>query len=69
MKVNEGLLALRTQKEVAIFVVVHEEVFGENGGADGMAEEVEGSFLIGGAVGVVGAEAHTGDVPPGGGRK
>lgn len=63
MKVNEGLLALRTQKEVAILVVVHEEVFGENGGADGMAEEVEGGFLIGGAVGVVGAEAHTGDVP------
>ena len=57
MKVDEGLLALQTQEEVAVGVVVHEEVFGEDGGADGVVEEVEGGFLVGVAVGVVGAGA------------
>ena len=37
VKVNEGLLAFGAQEEVAVFVVVHEEVFGEDGGADGVA--------------------------------
>ena len=56
VKVNEGLLAFGTKEEVTVGVVVHEEVFGEDGGAVGMAEEVEGGFLVGVAVGVVGAE-------------
>lgn len=67
VKVNEGLLAFGAQEEVAVFVVVHEEVFGEDGGADGVAQEVEGGFLVGVAVGVVGAEAHAGEVGLGGG--
>lgn len=29
VKVNEGLLAFGAQEEVAVFVVVHEEVFGQ----------------------------------------
>jgi hypothetical protein len=37
MKVDECLLTLRTQKEVAVLVVIHEEVFGEDGGAAGVA--------------------------------
>ena len=37
MKVNKCLLAFFAEEEVAVFVVVHEEVFGEDGGADGVA--------------------------------
>ena len=48
-------------------MVVHEEVFGEDGGADGVAEEVEVGFLVGIGVGVVGAEAVAGEVGLGGG--
>ena len=66
MKVNEGLLALRTQKEVAVFVVVHEEVFGEDGRAGGVAEEVEVFLEVGVGVGVVGAEEMAREVAPGG---
>ena len=66
MEVNKGLLAFFAEEEVAVGVVVHEEVFGENSGADGVAEEVEGGFLVGVAVGVVGAEAHAGEVGLGG---
>ena len=67
VKVNEGLLTFLTQEEVAVLVVVHEEVFGEDGGADGMAEEVEVGFLVGVGVDVVGAEAMAGEVGLGGG--
>ena len=66
MKVDEGLLTFRGKEEVAVLVVIHEEVFGEDGGAAGMAKEVEGGFLVGVAVGVVGAEAHAGEVGLGG---
>lgn len=37
MEVNKGLLAFFVEEEVAVVVVVHEEVFGEDGGAGGMA--------------------------------
>ena len=67
MEVNKRLLAFFAEEEVAVLVVVHEEVFGEDGGAAGVAEEVEGGFLVGVAVGVVGAEAHAGEVGLGGG--
>ncbi len=67
VKVDEGLLALRTQEEVTVLGVVHEEVFGEDGRAGGVAEEVEVGFLVGVAVGVVGAEAVAGEVGLGGG--
>ena len=69
MKVDEGLLALRTQEEGTVGGVVHEEVFGEDGGAGGVAEEVEVGFEVGVGVGVgvVGAEAVAGKVGPGGG--
>ena len=67
MEVNKRLLAFFAEEEVTVLVVVHEEVFGEDGGAAGVAEEVEGGFLVGVAVGVVGAEAVAGEVGPGGG--
>ena len=67
MEVNKGLLAFFAEEEGTVLVVVHEEVFGEDGGAAGVAEEVEGGFLVGVAVGVVGAEAHAGEVGLGGG--
>ena len=66
MEVNKGLLAFFAEEEVTVLVIVHEEVFGEDGGAAGMAEEVEGGFLVGVAVGEVGAETHAGEVGLGG---
>ena len=66
MEVNKGLLSFGAEEEVAVGVVVHEEVFGEDGGTDGVAYEVEGGFLVRVAVGVVGAEAHSGEVGLGG---
>lgn len=37
MKVDDGLLAFRGEEEGAVGVGVHEEVFGEDGRAGGMA--------------------------------
>jgi len=37
MEVNEGLLAFGAEEEGAVGRVVHEEVFGEDGGAAGVA--------------------------------
>lgn len=65
MEVNKGLLAFFAEEEVAVLVVVHEEIFGEDGGAAGMAEEVEVFLEVG--VGVVGTEAVAGEVGLGGG--
>ena len=67
MEVNKGLLAFLAEEEVAVGVIVHEEVFGEDGGAAGVAEEVEVGFEVGVTVGVVGAETVAGEVGLGGG--
>lgn len=67
MEVNEGLLAFGAEEEGAVGGVVHEEVFGGDGRAGGMAEEVELFLEVGGGVGVVGAEAVAGEVDLGGG--
>ena len=66
MEVNEGLLPFFAEEEVTVLVVVHEVVFGEDGGAAGMAKEVKGGFLVGVAIGVVGAETHAGEMGLGG---
>ena len=66
MEVDDGLLAFFAEEEGAVGVGVHEEVFGEDGGGGGMAEEVEVFFEVGVAVGVVGAEAVAGEVDLGG---
>ena len=67
VKVNKGLLAFWTEEEGAVGGVVHEEVFGEDGRAGGMAEKVEVFLEVGIGVGVVGAEAVAGEMGPGGG--
>ena len=67
MEVNKGLLAFGTEEEVTIGVIVHEEVFSEDGGAGGVAEEVEVFLEVGVGVGVVGAETVAGEVGQGGG--
>ena len=54
MEVNEGLLAFFAEEESAVGGVVHEEVFGEDGGAGGVAEEVEVGFLVGIGIGIMG---------------
>ena len=68
VKVNKGSLAFFAEEEVTVLVVVHEEVFGEDGRAGGVAEEVEVGFEGGGeglglgvATGGVGAPAAGGE--------
>ena len=51
IEVNEGLLAFFAEEEGAVGGVVHEEVFGEDGRAGGVAEEVEVGFLVGVGIG------------------
>ena len=60
------MLAFFTEEEGAVGGVVHEEVFGEDGGAAGVAEEVEGGLDVGIAVGEVHPETLVGDVELGG---
>ena len=57
MEIDYCLLTFFVEEEGAVGGVVHEEVFGEDGGAGGVAEEVEVGFLVGVGVGVVRAEA------------
>lgn len=54
VKVNEGLLAFGAQEEVAVFVVVHEEVFGEGGGVEGDGEGIGPGASAGGEPAVTG---------------
>ena len=66
VEVDEGLLAFGAEEEGAVGGVVHEHVFYEDAGAEGVAEEGEAGFLVGVAVGVVGADAVAGEVAEGG---
>ena len=48
MKVNKGLLAFFAEEEVAVGVVVHEEVFGEDGvGGTGQKKRIASAILMG----------------------
>ncbi len=66
VEIDDGLLTFRGEEEGTVGGVVHEEVFGEDGGAGGVAEKVEVGFLVRVGVGVVGAEAVAGEVGLGG---
>ena len=57
MEVYEGLLAFGAEEEGAVGGVVHEEIFGEDGRADGVAENVEVFFPVTVAVGGISADA------------
>ena len=45
VEVDDSGLAGFAEEEGAVGVGVHEEVFGEDGGAGGVAEEVRGNFV------------------------
>ena len=63
---DEGLLGVGGEEEVEVGLGVHEEVLGEDGGAAGVLEDVEGALEVGVGVGVVHAEAFAGEVELGG---
>ncbi len=62
MEVGDGSPALSGFEELEVLPVGVEAVFGEDGWAEGVAEEVEVFFVVGVAVGVVGAEFHLREV-------
>ena len=66
MEIDDGLLAFGAEEEGVVGAGVHEEVFYEDAGAEGVAEDVEVGFEVGVAVGVVGTEALAGEVELGG---
>ena len=66
VEVDEVGLTDVAEEVFHVGLVVHEEVFGEDGGAAGMAKEVEVFLEVGVGVGVVGAEAMAREVDLGG---
>lgn len=62
MKVNERLGAFCGLEEGDVVMVVHEEVFGEDGRASGMSEDVEVFLQVGISIGVVLSDAVTGQL-------
>ena len=66
VEVDEVGLTEVAEEVFHVGLVVHEEVLGEDGGAAGMAEEVEGGLDVGIAVGEVHPEALVGDMDLGG---
>ena len=55
--VNDGLLTSSTLQILKIRMIIHEEVFCEDCGAEGFAEDVEVFFPVGVVVGIVGSDA------------
>lgn len=62
MEVDDGALGGAGFEEGEVVEVGVEAVFGEDGWAEGVAEEVEVFFVVGVAVGVVGTEFHLREV-------
>ena len=60
--VDDGLFAGSTLQILQVRMVVHEEVFCEDCGAEGVAEDVEVFFPVGVVVGVVCSDAFAGEV-------
>ena len=62
MQVDDGALAGVGFEDGEVVWIGVEAVFCEDGGAEGVAEDVEVFFVVGVAVGVVGAEFHLREV-------
>lgn len=62
MKIHDCFLSFFREQESAVFGVIHKEVFGEDCGAEGVAEDVEVSFEVGGSVCAVRSDFVTGQV-------
>ena len=57
MGVDDGLFAGSALEEYQVLWIIHEEVFCEDCGAEGVAEDVEVFFPVGVVVGVVCSDA------------
>lgn len=68
MQPHNRFLPLNRFQKGQVFPVVHEEVFGEDGGAASVAEDVKIGFEVGIAIAVVLAEFVAGKIE-GGGQK
>ena len=66
MQPHNRFLPLNRFQKGQVFPVVHEEVFGEDGGAAGVAEDVKVGFEVGIAIAVVLAEFVAGKIDGGG---
>ena len=62
MGVDDGLFAGSALEEFQVLWIVHEEVFGEDCGAERVAEDVEVFFPVGVVVGVVCSDASVWEV-------
>ena len=60
--VDDGLFAGSALEVLKIRMIIHEEVFCEDCGAEGVAEDVEVFFPVGVVVGVVCSDAFAGEV-------
>ena len=60
--VDDGLFAGSALEEFQVLIIVHEEVFCEDCGAEGVAEDVEVFFPVGVVVGVVCSDASVWEV-------
>lgn len=66
VQVDDGLATLGGEEEGAVFLVVHEEVLGEDCRAERVLEDVEGGLEVRITVGIVHAELVSGEVILGG---
>ena len=62
VQIDYGLATFGGEEEGAVFLVVHEEVLGEDSRAERVLEDVERLLEVGIAVGIVHAELVAGEV-------
>ena len=62
VQVNDGLTTLGGEEEGAVFLVVHEEILGEDCRAERVFEDVEGGLEVRITVGIVHTELVAGEV-------
>ena len=66
MQVDDGLTTLGGEEEGAVFLVVHEEILGEDCRAERVLEDVEGGLEVRITIGIVHAELVAWEVILGG---